>query len=235
MHAPLGVGVEPIDVRLQVPHEIRAVARALLRRADGIELEANAFKAEIAPQCGAHDDMLGVDVRAFEPERLDPVLVELPVAPLLRPLVPVHRPRVPKALGPVVEQVVLDRGAHTRSRTLRAQRQILAIELVTPGIHLLFDDVGDFADRAPEQLRMLHQRHADVAVAVALQPGFDRSLEMAPPHGLIGQYVVHAAHGLDVGAHACDGGQETALTGISLPRPVRGRRRWLSGPKFART
>jgi len=40
---------------------------------------------------------------------------------------------------------VLDAGAHDRCRRLRPQGQVLAVELVDEGVHLLLDDVGHFA------------------------------------------------------------------------------------------
>ena len=110
-------------------------------------------------------------------ERLGAVLVELAVAALLRPLVAVHRAAVPEALRAVVEQAVLDRGAHAGGGAFRAQRELLVVQLVAPGIHLLLDDVGRLADGAAEQRRVLDQRHADGAVAPALQPGFDAGAE----------------------------------------------------------
>ena len=76
-------------------------------------------------------DVLGIDVRAGEAERLDADLVKLPVASLLRSLVAEHRARVVQALRPAVEQIVLERGAHAGGRAFRAQRQALAVERST--------------------------------------------------------------------------------------------------------
>jgi hypothetical protein len=54
--------------------------------------------------------------------RFDAELVELPVAPFLRALVPEHRTAVPKPLRRVVEQVVLDRRAHARRGAFGPER-----------------------------------------------------------------------------------------------------------------
>ena len=80
-----------------------------------IELICSAMpsaRPERPPQPREHHHLLGVDVRAREAERFDVELVELPVAALLRALVPEHRPAGPHALRPLVDQVVLDRRAH---------------------------------------------------------------------------------------------------------------------------
>jgi hypothetical protein len=97
---------------------------------------------------------------------------------------------------------VLDRGAHARRRALGAQRQVLVVELVAPGIHLLLDDVGGLADRAPEELRVLDQRHADVAIAVAREPVLHARLEVEPQLRLFRQDIVHAPHRPDCGHDA---------------------------------
>ena len=69
-------------------------ARALGRLAEAVQLEPDVpalDQAEVAPERAAHQDLLGVDVRAGVAERLDVDLVELAVAALLRPLVAEHR------------------------------------------------------------------------------------------------------------------------------------------------
>ena len=93
------------------------------------------------------------------PEGLAVDLVELAVAPLLRPLVAEHRPASPQPLLLVVQQPVLDGRAHQPGGRLGPQAQAVAAAVVE-GVHLLLDDVGVLADRALEELRALDERHA---------------------------------------------------------------------------
>ena len=100
-------------------------------------------------------------------ERLDVDLVELAVAALLRPLAPEHR----------AQRVDLQRGSvfirlcSITARTMPAVASGRSVSddavAVVEGVHLLRDDVGLRADAAREQLRLLEDRRADLAVAVA--------------------------------------------------------------------
>ena len=181
---------------------VRSTSRAVAERVD---LEADASEAEPLPESARHHDHLDVDVWAGVAQRLHTDLMELAVAALLRALVAEHGPHVPKPARAVVEQTVLDGGAHAAGGALGAQGQLLAVERILERIHLLLDDVGDLADGALEQGRRLDQRHADRAVAVASEPLADNRLKGLPALGLVRQNVVHAAHGLQGGAtHVSD-------------------------------
>ncbi len=122
------VGVQPalrifVELRrasLEVGDQVRAVRAALFGIADRIDREARAVgDAKRAPQPRQHHDLLGVDVRTGEAQRLDVELVELPVAPLLRPLVAEHRAHGPHALRPLVGERMLDGGTNDSRRWLR--------------------------------------------------------------------------------------------------------------------
>jgi hypothetical protein len=79
----LRVGVERFRAGFEIRDEIRAMRAALVEIADRIDLEPRAVvDAERAPQPRQHHHLLGVDIRAAEPERFDVELVELPVASL---------------------------------------------------------------------------------------------------------------------------------------------------------
>ena len=98
---------------------------------------------------------------------------------------------------------MLDRRAHAGGGAFRPQRQVLAIERVLEGVHLLLDDVGDFADGALEQGRRLDDGHADRAIAIALEPIAHDVFEVFPGFGVVGQDVIHPAHSLQGLAHGC--------------------------------
>ena len=137
-------------------------------------------QAEVAPQA-RHIRMTSASTSGPAiAERLDADLVELPVAPALRPLVAEHRAHVVQALAAVVEHRVLDRGAHHAGRALGAQRERVAVHAVVEGVHLLLDDVGHLAQAAHEQRRGLDDGRADVAVAVARASARARCLRTTP-------------------------------------------------------
>src|SRR5437763_7560221 len=99
--------------------------------ADRIDLEANTVReTQLAPQSRQHDYLLGIDIRAFEPERLDVELMKLPVPSLLRPLVPEHRAGEPYTLRTLIQQIVFDCRAHDAGGGLGAQRQTVAVQSV---------------------------------------------------------------------------------------------------------
>ena len=95
---------------------------------------------------------------------------------------------------------MLDTGAHAARGAFRAQRQAFAVAIVK-GIHLLFHHVGYFADSALKQRRMLDDRQADFAVAIAGQYLLQNTFDTLPDNGVGRQIVVHAADGLDVLRH----------------------------------
>ena len=89
---------------LEMGDEVGAMRAALVGIADRVDREPDALgETELTPQARQHDDLLGVDVRAGEAERLDVELMELPVAALLRALVAEHRAARPHALGTLID------------------------------------------------------------------------------------------------------------------------------------
>src|SRR3546814_7319368 len=73
---------------------------------------AHIGQAQALPEARQHDDELGVDVRAGKAQGLDVDLVELAVAAALRAFVAEYGADAVDALRPVVQQIVLDAGAH---------------------------------------------------------------------------------------------------------------------------
>src|SRR5690606_16704448 len=191
------IGVEFIDVRLEVRDEGLAVRDPLRQLAERIDLERYPGQPQVVPEPLAQQDDLAVRVRPSEAERLGAHLVELAIAALLRTLMAEHRPGVPEPLGAVVQQVVLDRCPHDARGGLRTKGKRFTIERIDEGVHLFLDDVRDFADAAHEEPGGLHDRGADTLVAVRRHGAGDGFLEPAPPMCFGRQDIVHAPHAPD--------------------------------------
>ena len=177
---PSRVGVEQVRVAFEMRDQRVAMSEPLGGVADRIDLQSDIGKAERLPQAREHHDLLGVDVGTREAERLDIDLVELPIAAFLRALVAEHRAAGPDPLRALVDQVVLDGGAHDAGRRLRAQRQRLAVQLVLERVHLVLDHIRVLADAAHEQRRRFHDGHAHVPIAVLRKHGTRGVLETLP-------------------------------------------------------
>ena len=91
-------------------------------------------------------------------------------------------------------------GAHAAGGAFRTQGQAVAIAVVE-GVHLFLDDIGDFADRASEQLGHLEDRHSDLTIAIGRQHGRHVTLEKLPQRTALGQHIVHTADCLDTLCH----------------------------------
>src|SRR5687768_16936852 len=120
--------------------------------------------------------------------------MELTVTSFLRALMTKHRTGIVQPLRPCVEQIVFERGAHTRSRSFRPQSQAVPVEMIQKGVHLFFDDVRDGANGTHEQIGLLHDWHADVTVAIGRHPVTNDLFEKLPKVYLIRQDVIHPAN-----------------------------------------
>jgi hypothetical protein len=71
------------------------------------------------------------------------------------------------------------------------------LALIDEAEHFLLDDIGEIADRALEQLRLLDHRHSEFLIPVTGKD-FSRDLfQMLPRRGLRRQHIVNASQGLD--------------------------------------
>ena len=120
LQSPTAVFVKRRAVRGEVIDQALTIGLARIQRAQRIELERETPDAQLPPQARAHENNLGIHVRALQPERLDADLVKLPIAPFLRTLVAEHGTRIPKALNLIVKQTVLDARAHGSGSALGA-------------------------------------------------------------------------------------------------------------------
>ena len=183
-------------MRFKVSDQTFAKRAPFRRAAYRVDLQLHPFYPQLPPQAARHDQKLDVHVRPGQAEYLGAECMILAVAALLRALVPEQRPAIPQPLRPVVEQVVFQRRAHGRRRAFRAQRQGVTVHRIGERVHFFFDDVGDFAHTAHEQLGALDDRRPDILVAVAPEHFAHGVLEEFPQRGLLRQDIVHPADGL---------------------------------------
>ena len=165
-------------------------------RAERVDQQLDARQAQPAQEPRRQQDHLRIDVRTLETERLGIDLVKLTVAARLRPLAPEHRPHAPHFEPVLAQQAVRNHGAHDAGGRLRPQRDVI-LALIDEAEHLFLDDVGEVADRALEELRLLDDGNAKFLVAVAGEHLAGSALEVLPGRRLCRQHVVNAAQGLD--------------------------------------
>ncbi|OQC34731.1 MAG: hypothetical protein BWX64_02729 [Acidobacteria bacterium ADurb.Bin051] len=181
--APAALLAELGRARLEVGEERGPVGGARRGVPDRVEQHRELREAEPAQEGDEQQQDLDVRSRPPPAEQLGADLVELPVAPPLRPLVAELRPEVVEAhrlrqrLHPV-----LDVGAADRRGALRAQGEA-APAAVGEGVHLLADDVGRLPDAAGEELRLLEDRGADLPVAVEREGAVHLGLHRRPEPG----------------------------------------------------
>ena len=189
--APGGlVEVEPgEEVAQQLP-----VGRAAVGVAEGGQLQPVPREPE-GPEALVRDrDHLGVQRGVVHADRLDPHLLQLPVAARLRALVAEERARVAqlhRQSGPV--ETVLDHGPHHPGGALRTQGH-RAVAAVGEGVHLLADDVGRLPDPPRVEAGVLEHRQLDQPVAGPVGRGLQRVPDVLEPGGL-GREVLRDALG----------------------------------------
>ena len=205
---PARILVEVGLVPLEVGNQGSAVRAPLVRAAPSELRWSRMPSSPRSPHNRAHMRISSASTSGpGTPSASDVDLMELAIASLLWALVAIHRPHAPDPLRTRVEQRVFDRRAHDRRGHLRAEGEVLPVQLVDEAVHLLLDDVGRLADRAAEERGVLEERRADAAVAVAPRPGAHRLLEALPKLGLVREDVVHPPHRLDGLGHK--GGRST--------------------------
>ena len=150
VHPAFAVFIQFIGKLLQVSDQRVAVVGTRFQRTDGVQLKADVIgDAQLTPPARGQHNQLGIDVRALQAKHFGADLVELAVATFLRALVTEHWPDVPQTLFLIVQQTMFDAGTYAARRPFRTQRQAVAVA-VLKGVHLFFNHVGHFADRAFE-------------------------------------------------------------------------------------
>ena len=178
--------------------ELGAIRGAFIRVAQRINFKTHVVDAQLTPNARRHDHDFGVNVRAVEAEAFHVKLVELTVASLLRTLVTEHLAQRVDARWGVVRKVRFNRCSHQSSRQFRPQRELLAVQFVLKRVHLFFNDVGHFADRAHKEGRVLDDGRAHVSVAVLAGDASDGFFEEFPARRFAREDVVHAPDGLEL-------------------------------------
>ncbi len=124
--------------------------------------------------------------------------MKLAVASLLWSLVAKHGTHIVKLGDRILGvQLLLNEGAHDRSGPFRSQGQGIAA-FVGKGVHLLFDDIGGFADGAAEEFGLFHHRHSDFGKTVGLKDAMGFSFKKLPGGYFTRQDIVHAFDACDV-------------------------------------
>ncbi len=200
--APLAVLVESRFMSAEIGDELLAVGRARGRGPQRIDQKLGAAESEPPQQARREQYEFRVDIRAFEAECFGIDLMELPVAPGLRPLAPEHRTHAPDSQTPLAQHAVGNHGADDACGRLRAQGDMV-LALIDETEHLLLDDVGEVADRTLEQLCLLDHRNAEFLVPIRRKHLAGDALQVLPGRDLRGQHIVHAAQGLDDLAQGC--------------------------------
>ncbi len=169
---------EPVGPLGQVDPEQFDIGRATGLIPHGVDLERDPAEAEGPVELDGQGDHLDVHFRVFHPERLQPELVVLAVAPGLGPLVAEGRRGVP---GLEREpRSVLDEGPGHRGRPLRAQGHV-AVALVPELVHLLGDDFAALPDAPEEDPDVLEHWVDDQAVAGPAGRGGEGGQQLFPP------------------------------------------------------
>ncbi len=175
---------------LVVAHQLREVAAAAFRAADGVDQKRVAGDAE--PLCdGVHErDDLVVVVGVLASEELGPELVELAKPSLLGALGAEHGARVEElARRQAVVLAVFHVGAHHRRGAFRAEGEA-ASAAVLEGEHLLGHYVGLVAYPARKHLGEFHHRDNDLAVVVEAHRLARGRQDAVPAGDAVGKYVL---------------------------------------------
>ena len=115
----------------------------------------------------------------------------------LRTLVAEHRPAIPKLLGTLADEAMLNGGSNHRGRSFGTQRAG-PITTILKAVHLLADDIGSLPDPACEQFGDLKKRRADLLEAGASEVFKGDGLHCLPTMCLGGQQIHHAAQALQL-------------------------------------
>ena len=165
----LGIGIQLVCMFFKVGDQCGAMLLAFLGLAQAIEFQPHILQPQFLPQRLGQQDEFGIDMGSGKAQGLGAYLVELAVAAFLRLFIAEHWPDIPYPRRSAAQQIMLQHGAHAARRAFRAQSQGLRrIAFVQKSVHFLFDNIRRIADRTLEQRGLLHNRQADLLVAVGI-------------------------------------------------------------------
>ncbi len=119
------------------------------------------------PQCGGQHNEFGIHLCARKAQGLRADLVELAITATLWALMTEHGSHVVQALATFVKHVVLDHSAHHTGSRFGAKGELLAVQAVFKGVHLLFHNVGHLAQTTHKQGSGFNDGRAQVAIGMA--------------------------------------------------------------------
>src|SRR3989344_8912037 len=158
--------------------------------ADGIYIDFELFQPKPLKKLAAQLDHSRVKRGVSRAERLDAGLMELALAPRLRPLVAKHRAKIidlEEIIGG--DQIIFQAGPYDRSRRLGAQGQTPPLA-VGKCVHLFLDDIGRIADRAGEDIGRFKDRRADLAVVKKSESLAAGIFDKLPERGIVRQNIL---------------------------------------------
>ncbi len=183
-------------MRSEIGRELVAIGGARRGSAQRIDEQLEAGETQPPQQPRRQQNQFRIDVRTREAECLCVDLMELTVPSRLRPLAPEHRSHAPHPQPVLPQQAIGYHGPHDSGGGFGTQGNVI-FALVDEAEHLLFDDIGEIADRALEQLRLFDDGDPKFLVAVACEHLARDALQVLPCCSLCRQHVVNAAKGLD--------------------------------------
>ena len=172
--------IQLVAMLLEIGNQGAAMRLPFRRYAQTVYFDADIAQPQICKKIIYQQHQLGIDLWPRETECLGTQLVKLPIASTLGPLMPKHRPHVIKALSAVISQVVLDSCTHHARRVFRAKRELLTVEAVFKGVHLLFNNVSRFTRAAHKQRSRLQNGRAYVSIGIAPHQGTHLVFEPLP-------------------------------------------------------
>ncbi len=204
---PQRIGFEPAlavlaqigAIPAQIADQDIAIGVTALGIAERVELERHLIGDAQAPdQLVAHRDDLDIGLRLGRAEQFRRHLMELTVAPFLRPLVAEHRPVAEEPQRKILRKPSGNEGPRDAGGIFRTQGEAVAVAILE-AVHLLRDDVGSFAKRPREDLGELEDRRRYLGKAEILGHGPEGFRYLPETPILVRQYVAGTANRLQLG------------------------------------
>ena len=186
-----------IQPLLQPGHQRCAVGLPILRRTKTVDFQLEATNAQLSQQIPGQSDHFHIAAGALRPQPLHTDLMKLTLATGLGPLIAEHRAGVPKLLGALAQQAVLQRRPHHRRGALWPQCAG-TLTAIGEAVHLLAHHIGAFADATAEQIGGFQQRCSDLAETGAAEMLPGDCFDGLPALQSLRQQIHHAPEALQL-------------------------------------